>query len=143
MQPLVHHPDGEQMCFPMTIFSGKQQTQIGSRELTSAHSLLHLGPLLAPTLVRTLPIIPQLVSVTASEDIPTILSVDVQTYCIPGEHAHCDPQTQISLSQHTDTERRERMITKSLELQSLRWESNPRRAHPRRGLGGGVMRPSC
>lgn len=29
------------------------------------------------------------------------------------------------------------MITKSLELQSLRWESNPRRAHPRRGLGGG------
>lgn len=83
----------------MTIFSGKQQTPIGSRELTSA--------LLAPTLIRTLPIIPQLVSVTASEDIPTILSVDVQTYCIPGEHARCDPQTEISLSQHTDTERRE------------------------------------
>lgn len=73
----------------------------------SAQCLLHLGPLLAPMLIRTLPIIPQLVLVTASEDIPTILSVNVQTYCIPGEHARCDPQTEISLSQHTDIERRE------------------------------------
>lgn len=93
-QPLMQHHIQGQICFPILIFSGNRQVE-GWHQRTVRHTWDHSW---LPNSSGPFPPFPQLVSVSTSEDIPTVLSADVQTCCFPLErHARRDPQTEISL----------------------------------------------